>query len=283
MPTVYVYVGLPGVGKSTHAKEWTATHSNTTYLSSDAIREEFYGDESIQGNPNAIFSEMFARAQAAINAGNDVIYDATNISYKNRRNIFSLKGADFVARVFVAPIAECKRRNTLRERQVPNSVIGRMARQWQTPCEWEGFKAIELYSPLMFFYGQLFAPMVGFNQNNPHHTLTLNKHCEKVYDYLVDAGAPQYLRFTGYFHDCGKPFTETKDAAGVSHYYDHESYGAILALLLNDKENRLRISQLITWHMAPHNAQYWNKMKKVMDANFVKDIEALYCADRNAK
>lgn len=287
MPNFIMLVGLPAVGKDTWAREYIKTHANTVIHSSDDIREELYGDASCQDNPQKVFEIMCARTIKSLQEGKDVIYNATNLKYKNRRSILTQvkkqTNATCHCKVFAALITECMRRNTLRKRQVPNSVIERMARQWQTPCEWEGFKDIELYSPLMFSYEQLFAPMVGFNQNNPHHTLTLDKHCEKVYDYLVDTGAPQYLRFAGCLHDCGKPFTETKDVAGVSHYYDHESYGSYLALLLNDKENRLRISQLITWHMAPHNAQYWNKMKKVMDENFVKDIEALHCADRSAK
>lgn len=40
MSTIFVYVGLPGSGKSTHAKKWSSTYKNCIYLSSDAVRED---------------------------------------------------------------------------------------------------------------------------------------------------------------------------------------------------------------------------------------------------
>ena len=49
-----------------------------------------------------------------------------------------------------------------------------------------------------------------------------------------------------------------------------------------DRTNRMYISQLIAWHMAPYKEVYWEKMKKVMSPNFVKDLEALHRADKEA-
>ena len=108
MPTIFVYIGLPASGKSTNAKEWAATHSNSIHLSSDAIREELYGDARIQGDPNKVFSIMLRRAREAIAEGLDVLYDATNITYKNRRSILQIPNATFVARLFVVSVEDAR-------------------------------------------------------------------------------------------------------------------------------------------------------------------------------
>ena len=51
VPKLEILIGLPGSGKSTYCKEKRELNSNSVYLSSDKIREELYGNESIQGNP----------------------------------------------------------------------------------------------------------------------------------------------------------------------------------------------------------------------------------------
>ena len=76
MSTIFVYVGLPGSGKSTHAQKWASTYKNCIYLSSDAVRAELYGDESIQGDNNKVFSIMLRRAKEAVSKGLDVVYGA---------------------------------------------------------------------------------------------------------------------------------------------------------------------------------------------------------------
>ena len=285
MPTVYVYIGLPASVKSTHAHEWAAAHSNAIHLSSDEIREELYGDARIQGDPNKVFSIMLRRAREAIAEGLDVLYDATNITYKNRRSILQIPNATFVARLFVVSVEECKRRNSERARKVPDSVIGRMVRQFQPPCEWEGFDRIERFDcGETLTYQDLMRPMLHFSQQNPHHTLTLDSHCSKTYETLMrePETCTRVVALAGMLHDCGKPYTQTFDDSGIAHYYGHENYGAYLSLFLMDRTNRMYISQLIAWHMAPYKEVYWEKMKKVMSPNFVKDLEALHRADKEA-
>ena len=51
IPKLEILIGIPGSGKSTYAKEEHESNSNSVYLSSDKIREELYGNESVQGNP----------------------------------------------------------------------------------------------------------------------------------------------------------------------------------------------------------------------------------------
>lgn len=50
MVKFYMLIGLPGSGKSEIARQ--LADGNTIVLSSDAIRKEFYGDETIQDDPS---------------------------------------------------------------------------------------------------------------------------------------------------------------------------------------------------------------------------------------
>ena len=68
-------------------------------------------------------------------------------------------------------------------------------------------------------------PMVGFEQNNPHHRYTLWEHSVRA----VEAVPPQpLLRFTMLFHDVGKSACYSEDAAGIGHFYGHATYSVPL-------------------------------------------------------
>ena len=84
-PIFTMLVGIPGAGKSTWAKK--NINTNTRYFSSDEIRKELYGDENFQGDPAEVFSVMQRRTVESLKSGFNVIYDATNVSRKNRRGI----------------------------------------------------------------------------------------------------------------------------------------------------------------------------------------------------
>ena len=58
MTKLFMIIGLPASGKSTVAMDF-AKMNNANIHSSDKIREEWYGDESIQGDNVKIFEEIF--------------------------------------------------------------------------------------------------------------------------------------------------------------------------------------------------------------------------------
>ena len=84
-------VGLPDSGKSTYGlqlrTQMLIDSIDTIMLSSDGIRKELYGDETIQGNPKEVFNLMRERTINALAAGTSVIYDSTNLTRKNRASI----------------------------------------------------------------------------------------------------------------------------------------------------------------------------------------------------
>jgi predicted kinase len=106
-------------------------------VATDAIRARLFGDESVQGSWLKVRAEVerqFRQSVAQIQAGevSDVIYDATNVVRKIRREAIALAhdcGFTSLTGLWLNPaLATCLERNVARDRQVPLSVILAMHR-----------------------------------------------------------------------------------------------------------------------------------------------------------
>ena len=84
-PKFMIPVGISGSGKSTWINANTDT--NTVVVSPDDIRRELTGDISDQTKNKEVFQVAFKRAIDGLNAGKDVIFDATNVSSFHRKNM----------------------------------------------------------------------------------------------------------------------------------------------------------------------------------------------------
>ena len=138
--TLIVLAGLPGAGKSTFAKMLEET--GWTVACPDRVRKMLYGDEKIQGDGNKVFNLAYEIATLAGQQKKDVVFDATSITRKARKQLLNAtKGLfDFVLCYYFEPDLDvCLARNETRERQVPTAVICRMETQWETPTAEEGF------------------------------------------------------------------------------------------------------------------------------------------------
>lgn len=80
-PKFIIMCGLPYSGKSSLAKE-IAARENAIIFSSDKIREELYGSEDIQGDPQEVFGLIHKRIREAVKTERSVILDATNVRQK---------------------------------------------------------------------------------------------------------------------------------------------------------------------------------------------------------
>lgn len=93
-------------------------------------------------------------------------------------------------------------------------------------------------------------PMVGLQQENPYHYLTVYEHTAET----VQAAPPELvLRLTMLFHDCGKPQCYTRDAAGVDHFRGHAAISAAMAeqaleRLRFDRRTIDTVKQLVLHH-----------------------------------
>lgn len=277
--TFTMMIGIPGSGKTT-----VATSLPGVYLSSDKIREELYGDAAIQGSASTVFHQMFLRTLAALDAGRDVIYDATNINRKKRlklitdlRQRYAFLHIKMI--VMAVPPQECLCRDLKRERTVGAEVIKRMLKNFQMPLpdEYDEIDVRQNDTPLDCI--QLLTDMNEFNQDNPHHSLTLDKHCAKAAELArMDCCSDNIITALQY-HDCGKIYTKTlKDK--VAHYYNHGEVGAYLVLCSNMTDfARLRVAQLICYHMNPYfdgwsSATFPAVIKTQLNTMHIYDVRA---------
>lgn len=140
---VKMLIGYPACGKSTYAQRMAT--EGYAVLSSDAIREEIFGNAEEQRNCDLVFQVLYERMGRLLENNVDVIFDATNIKRRDRK--FAL---DFIrqynvpveACVFTTPIDVCKERNSKRDRKVPEYVYTRMERKFSYPTLDEGFVKI---------------------------------------------------------------------------------------------------------------------------------------------
>lgn len=143
---IYFLVGLPASGKSSYAQEMKS--SETIHLSSDLIRKELYGDESIQGNGKEVFQLMEERTIQAINNGYDVIYDATNLRRRDRIK-FCKKFPKVLKFCLVFPfnVTQSIEWDKQRERHVGEEIIRKMANSYTPPDFYEGWNSIVYIQP----------------------------------------------------------------------------------------------------------------------------------------
>lgn len=148
MKFVFMTIGIPGSGKSTWANEFARLNPEFKIVSSDKIREELYGDESIQGNPKDVFKIAFKRTAKILQHDNArVIFDATNVQRKYREQFidYMKKGVEdaeniyFTAVFFDCPYQKAIERQNERSRKVPNNVIYKMHSKLEPPTKEEGW------------------------------------------------------------------------------------------------------------------------------------------------
>lgn len=322
--------GLPGSLKSTCVDFLCNVYNDVEVISSDNIRIE-------KGYKQGEIKDVFSIAHDRIlNSEHDtVIFDATNLRRKYRvallnevKQKYPLVNA--ILYVMAIPIKVCKYLNNKRSGfdKVPENVIDRMVRTFDFPVYEEGWNYICFTSltdlgeldiiDFDFFCDEnellkenfisvSVNDMVGFEQDNPYHTLTLKEHCDRCAEYVKEHG--KYLNeddldilvTAAKIHDIGKVLTKDyHDIRGnptkTAHYYGHENVGAYLALTdifemgdVSFCSFRYRVAKLIAFHMRVsfswRNAPYGKntlKEKQYFDTKEYIMLELLGEADRQA-
>lgn len=138
MPTLYIYCGIPGSGKSYYAKK---AQPKVHYISRDEIRFNMVEeDEEYFSKEKAVFKLFSASIAKVLEKGRDVIADATHISKASRAKLIRAIDTHFsdyeiVLVVFDTPFEVCCERNAAREgrARVPDEVMRRFANGWEFP------------------------------------------------------------------------------------------------------------------------------------------------------
>lgn len=125
MSKIILTRGLPASGKSTWARQYAETAPNTVRVNRDDIRKQMYGKAFGDGIDEELITVVeMATARAALQAGNDVVVDATHLPqrYINR---WQRLGYPIEIVEFHAPLDVLLQRNRDRERTIPPGVIER--------------------------------------------------------------------------------------------------------------------------------------------------------------
>lgn len=274
-------IGLPASGKSTYAAE--KAKEGYVHISSDAIRGELYGDEGIQGNPREVFDIMKKRALNEISKGNNVIYDATNVSRKDRRRILGQLPRDVykTAVIFAIPIQDILDRNAARKRHVPVEVIYRMLQRFYVPT-YKEFNSIVIknnryVSPIEYIEKN------DIPHNNSHHKYDIKEHSNRVYSYVRERTSDIIVQLAAKYHDIGKYLVKSIDENGEAHYLNHANVGAYLYLTTEtilSTEDRLRVAFLIETHMNPFNKAFkFDNFNKEWGEELTNALKLIHTAD----
>lgn len=290
-PTCVILVGPPGCGKSTYGKKYAEEHANTIVLSSDQIREELYGDASIQDDPALVFGLMQSRTIKALNNGQNVVYDATNVTRKDRVRIIAAcpKFVKIECHIIWETIATCIERDAIRERTVGKEVIDRMLKRFQAPYYDEGIHEIKIITPddwngmIAEEYKEKLWENMNIPHDNPNHTLNIQDHCTEACKYVLKHyPSNDDLLVAACWHDVGKPhvkaFIDTKgNECEHAHYYQHQCVGAWMVYGLQN------IDPLHAWLVSVHMELFFDsKYYQKLPAYLKTMVDRLHEADKAA-
>ncbi len=141
---VWILVGAPGSGKSTFGRALVTQDPRFTRVCPDDCRRAICGDSNNQAVSYPAFCMAKSQMRTALAAGKCVVFDATNMHRKGRKDFIKLareNGAKVVAQVFECDKATLLARNAKRGleggRNVSEKVIDDMLGRYQRPDKTE--------------------------------------------------------------------------------------------------------------------------------------------------
>lgn len=290
MAVFVMMVGLPGSGK-----DFIVEHELKGYvhISSDAIREEVFGDVNDQTHNTEVFQIMSRRTIEALREGKDCVYNATNLSAKRRmaflHSIAHIPNVTKICILNAPPFELVKERNASRERVVPEYVLDRMLKQFEIPHKSEGWNMIYIYGidDNVDALNEIVDNAMTISHDNPHHEDTIGNHMYNAGMYAeCGTGADVDVCDAALYHDIGKLFCKVfQDSKGnpteIAHYYNHENVGAYIFLShAKGLKNFLHTANLIAHHMDYFKGEkYIKKIRERFGEGFMADLDIVHEAD----
>lgn len=140
MSTFILLSALPGSGKSTWAKRYAEEHPNTKIISSDGLREEFFGSPNVFQDEKLIWGTFEKRIEEyASDKTVTVIADATMLT--NHYRLYYRKKAEAYDKkiivLFDIPYEICKIQNEMRapNKIVPIDAMERLKKEYEEPSQ----------------------------------------------------------------------------------------------------------------------------------------------------
>lgn len=147
MVELMILIGPSGAGKSTYAKKFQEQNPSYRIVSTDSIRKELFGSEDYQAYGDKVFALAYKRIRDYLQNNNDVIFDATNLTFKARKEVLKCtEGIEVFksCRYFNTSFEVCNARQFLRERHVNETVIKKQFNKINFPTVDEGFNEIKV-------------------------------------------------------------------------------------------------------------------------------------------
>ena len=148
-PCMYMLIGLPGAGKSTWF-DARAGEQGVAYISSDAIIERIAANtgktynEVFKSAVKVAEKEMYKQVTAAVEAGQDIVWDQTNLNKKTRAKKLDMIPDHYrkIAVFFPEPDDLEQRLASRPGKTIPANVIQSMRTNLEMPDLQEGFTVV---------------------------------------------------------------------------------------------------------------------------------------------
>jgi len=245
--TLKILIGVAGVGKDTYVNKNKG--KNDLVLSSDDIRIELYNSLK-EGNKHngEIFEEMRKRVKENINKYDNIYYNATNLSRKNRRGLYNefKKYTDIETILILKPLDTIINQNNKRngQRRVPEDKVRQMYLSLEVPRINVDTDKITVVGDYNDFIDEI-NENINKSHDNPYHKETIKEHIDKT----IELSNTETLKEIAKYHDLGKSVARTKanitnDAKEFflnnnGNYYQYMGHQKVSAIyyLLNNKED----------------------------------------------
>lgn len=133
-PKLLCLRGLPASGKTTYARK--LANKGWVRVNKDDLRAMLHNSHFSKNNEAFILSLRDEIIIRGLVSGKNVVVDDTNLDYKHVDQFKSIASeflADYEEEFFDTPVEECIRRNSLREKPVPENVIWDMYHRYLQP------------------------------------------------------------------------------------------------------------------------------------------------------